>query len=124
MDLIIKKVAKKVKYLPYLPEARSFSEIEAKYNKEDNIKFDVSDKGQTSENMYQELYSNDMFLFILSNLHSDMEIIVFLLQIVREEYKKFTYDELANSLGIHRVRYMQELRKTKDSIKDILVNYK
>lgn len=115
----------KVQFLSYLPEAKSFSELEKNINAESDgeVYFDVSDNGKNSENMYLDFYAQDMFLFILKNLKSEREIILFLLQIVRDEYKKFTYDELAGALKIHRVRYMQELRKTKDVIKDILDSY-
>lgn len=115
----------KSKYF-YLPEARPFSEIEddMKENGDNDCQFDASDDGIESEQMFEELYAQDMFLFILSNLKTDRDIVIFLLQIVREEYKKFTYDELADALKIHRVRYMQELRKTKESIRAALTNYK
>lgn len=111
----------------YLPRARSFSEIEGDMQDKDpdhNQQFDISDNGQGSEDIFEDLYGKDMFLFILSNLKTERDIILFLLQIIREEYQKFTYDELASALNIHRVRYMQELRKTKDLIKDILEDYK
>ncbi len=111
----------------YLPEARSFSEIENDMrdkNPDDNQQFDVSDSGIESEKMFENLYGRDMFLFILRNLKNEKDIILFLLQIVREEYQMFTYDELARALCVHRVSYMQELRKTKDLIKNILDDYK
>ncbi len=111
----------------YLPEARSFSEIENDMrdrNPDEDQHFDISDDGVESEKMFEELYGKDMFLFILRNLKNQKDVIFFLLQIVREEYQKFTYDELADALDIHRVRYMQELKKTKDLIRNILNDYK
>jgi len=114
----------KSKYF-YLPESKNFSEIENnEYERSGaETRFDVSDNGEKSEALFDELYAGDMFLFILGNLKSEQHIIIFLLQIIREEYKKFTYDELAAALKMHRVRYMQELRKTKDSIKLLLADY-
>lgn len=103
------------KQLPFIPKSINFSTLAE--GTEDTF-YDETIDNQREIEIDKEL----MLLKYLSNLNSDKERIVLLLEILREYGYQLDYNSIATSLGIKLRWFMRIKKNTRNKVKEVTTN--
>lgn len=105
-----------------IPEARSFSQLQAEEqqkSEDQDMGYDVGDGGRAAEEMMGSLNAELLMLGLLEKF-SDRDKVIILFQVVRGAGYHLTHEDCAQTLSITRERYMVLLKNVKKRAAKIL----